>query len=58
LMLYRRLPMCGVSECGREQAHARTLIVEAINTVDTRALVITSENEEVFWVFDLDFRIR
>ena len=58
LILYRRLPTCGVSTCTHERVYSLTLVVEAIDAVDTRALVITSENEEVFWVFDLDFRIR
>ena len=34
-------------------AARRTLIVEAVNPVDTRALVIPSQNEKVFRVFDL-----
>jgi len=29
------------------------LIVESVNAVDRRALVVASEQEKVFWVFDL-----
>lgn len=29
------------------------LIVEAINTVDRRALVIAAKNEEILWILDL-----
>ena len=30
-----------------------TLVVKAVYPVDARALVVSSQNEEVFWVFDL-----
>ena len=30
-----------------------TFIVEPVDTVDRCALMVASENEEVFWVFDL-----
>lgn len=29
------------------------LVVEAVDTVDRGALVVTAKNEEIFWVFDL-----
>ena len=67
LMLYRRLPsakkkkkktavkvILSFNEGKMVKAAARrTLIVEAVNPVDTRALVIPSQNEKVFRVFDL-----
>ena len=35
------------------QAQIRTLIVKAIDTVDTCALVVPPQDEEVLWVLDL-----
>ena len=32
----------------------RTLVVEAVDAVDGRALVVASEDEEVLWVLDLE----
>jgi hypothetical protein len=34
-------------------ANRLTLIVETVYPVDTGAFVVPSQNEEVFWVFDL-----
>ncbi len=31
----------------------RTLVIKSINAIDTGTFVISSKNEEVFWVFDL-----
>lgn len=31
----------------------RTLVVESVDTVDTRTLVVAAEDEEVFGIFDL-----
>lgn len=51
---------------GREEAHDQsvsqalgslkailTFVVEPVNPVDTRALVVPAEDEEVLWVLDL-----
>jgi hypothetical protein len=34
-------------------AGTRTFIIEAVYSVDTGAFVVTSQDKEVFWVFDL-----
>jgi hypothetical protein len=53
LMLYRRLP-AERSACGHgHNEGTRTLVVEAIDAVDTRALVVPAQDEEVFRVLDL-----
>jgi hypothetical protein len=31
----------------------RTFVIKAINPVNTGTFVISTENEEVFWIFDL-----
>lgn len=36
-----------------EKERPRTLIIKPINPVDTRAFVVPSEDEKVFWVLDL-----
>lgn len=64
LMLYRRLPARGrgyerpadAIEVSRRQTQAhkyrRTFVIEAINPIDTRTLVVAPQNEEVLWVLD------
>lgn len=55
LMLYRRLPEV---KCARQvkpkldTKKLRTFVVKPIYSVDAGALVITSQDEEVFRVFD------
>lgn len=39
--------------CLNVTAISHTLIVETVNTVNTRTFVVAAENEEVFGVFDL-----
>ena len=43
----------GVGREGSRVGQGRTFVVEAIYTVDARAFVVASKDEEVFWVFDL-----
>lgn len=47
LMLYLRLPL------RLQNFSCLTFVVKSIHSIDGRALVISSEQEEVFWVFDL-----
>jgi hypothetical protein len=53
LILYRRLPQKDYQLKAATSAVLLTFIVEAVNTVDGRALVVASEDKEVFGVFDL-----
>jgi hypothetical protein len=45
LILYRRLPRLIISRGG-------TFVIEAVDSVDTGAFMVTAENEEVFGVLD------
>ena len=53
LILYRRLPeVIWV----KYTAHAQqwlTFVIEPIDSIDARALVIASQYKEILWVFDL-----
>jgi hypothetical protein len=57
LMLYRLLPaspkiddQTTIRDIDQEPP---TFVVKPVDSVDTGALVIASQDEEVFWVFDL-----
>ena len=55
LMLYLRLPK-GQLRDGHTpigSGERLTFVIEAVYPIDTRTLVISSQNEEVFGVFDL-----
>lgn len=52
LMLYRRLPATQ-HVSGPLVGSRLTLVVEAVNSVNTSTLVVSSEDEEVFRVLDL-----
>jgi hypothetical protein len=53
LMLYRRLPAHSSTTHCRGVPCLHTFVVENVDSVDTGALVVASEDEEVFGVFDL-----
>ena len=36
----------------RLRAGLRTFVVEAIDSINARTLVVASQHEEVFWIFD------
>jgi hypothetical protein len=54
LMLYLRLPISGVNtrEPTQVQHAVRTLVIEAVDSVDARVLVVTSQEEEILRVLD------
>jgi hypothetical protein len=53
LMLYRRLPTHSSTPHRGGIPCLLTFVVETVDSVDTGALVVASEDEEVFGVFDL-----
>ena len=53
LMLYRRLPGGRLRGTTPRAQEWLTFVIEPIDSVDARALVIASQYKEILWVFDL-----
>jgi hypothetical protein len=53
LILYRRLPFSHTLARVSTNIERPTFVVKPVDSVDTRALVVSSQDEEVFGIFDL-----